>query len=136
MLDHGRADAFMREAHVAVRAAAAHLRPVGRQPTYLAPFAHTHFRQDLPQQKHTLAAEACDLHGEVRLRVLYGHRTRHYFLRLVQTKKLRHASLRHSVCHWRKLAIAEDTQREDREHFFFDPLSRFLRRHFPDRRAR
>ena len=53
------------EAHVAVSAARAHLRPIGRQPAHFQAFAHAHLGEQLPQQQHALAAEARDFNGQL-----------------------------------------------------------------------
>src|ERR1035441_5814421 len=50
---------------MAVRAARTHLRTIGRQPTYFESFAHAHFDEELPEEQHALASEACDLDLDV-----------------------------------------------------------------------
>ena len=47
-----------------MRAAGAHLGPVGWQPAHFQTFPHPHIGQKLSQQQHTLSPEACDLNTE------------------------------------------------------------------------
>jgi hypothetical protein len=60
-----RTDAFLRQAHVAVRAARAHFGTVGRQPADFEAFAHAHLGEQLAEQEDTLSSEARDLDGVV-----------------------------------------------------------------------
>ena len=46
-----------------MRTAGTHFGAVGGQPADFQAFAHAHFRQQLPQQKNALPAEACNFDG-------------------------------------------------------------------------
>ena len=61
MRNQRRSNPFFRQANMAVRAARAHLRTIGRQPADFQAFAHTHFDEQLAEQQHALSAEARDL---------------------------------------------------------------------------
>src|SRR5581483_8495646 len=60
-----RADAIFGKADVAMSAAGAHLRAVGRQPADFEAFAHAHLGKELAKQKNALTPESGDLDPEM-----------------------------------------------------------------------
>ena len=124
--DQRRADALVRQRNVAVRAAAAHLRAVRRQPAYFHVLAHAHLRQQLPQQQDALPAKAGNLDGQVAgVMVAWGSATS---ARSRPAPALRRRSSPGSSGRRQlRLAVAEHAKRELRHHLFADPLARHHR---------